>query len=338
MSKVFPTATAQSTFGFEGPECCSDGSCCYAGYSCTPRGYSICCPFNATLCRFGIGSCCNAGEVCLQDAHENATCWHPDTELDFKLNGITPFSAVLNFWVALISVPRIYLAEGILDCGPRFYPDQCAAYYQTNMRFVQEQLSTEYATVSASKTVLIMVSATETRIYPTATSMTVVGGQTISLGVDYLYETDYTTITTTYFLPGTFPELIPTKVAGSIQTAEYTTVRNFTESNYAPSIVSSMSVPTATLSSKSKRSYDAEYNRCDDVPDQDLNTNSLIQVCHFVANLAAGNRFVSLKPTAAAYMPSWIGYFIRALAAIVTLRDLKSFRKPVIPPFNATHL
>ena len=65
------------------------------------------------------------------------------------------------------------------------------------------------------------------------------------------------------------------------------------------------------------RSYD--YDSCDNVPpSHDLSTNSLTDVCHFVAN--AQNYFVSLVPiSSAAYLPSWVGYLIQAFAALIEI-------------------
>ena len=96
-TKVSPPATTQGPgssvpvpYGFDSADCCADGGCCYPGFTCTPHGYSFCCPVNTTLCNFGIGSCCSADEVCLQDDLGNGTCWHPDVGRDLDLNGTMP--------------------------------------------------------------------------------------------------------------------------------------------------------------------------------------------------------------------------------------------------------
>ena len=227
-----------------------------------------------------------------------------------------------------VIMPPVYIAGGILDCGPHFSPDQCNAFYKTTDLWEWKR-STEYATVSDSESVLLIPSATTTKVHSTTTDLTVVAGTTIILTIESLYEVDYTTITSTYLHTGTFPSLVPTQVtstAGSVTI--YTATRNFTETAYAPSIVSPTS--TSTAAGRKKRSYDNTYDRCSGPPDQDLKTNSLTEICHFVANLEVGNQFISLKPTAAAYMPSWIGYLVRVLTALGSLTSLSVITLPFV--------
>lgn len=73
-----------------------------------------------------------------------------------------------------------------------------------------------------------------------------------------------------------------------------------------------------------RRSYDSEYNRCEGPPNHDMVSNSLMDVCHFMVNLAFQDLVSSLKPTAAAYMPSWVGYVARVVTAVVNLIALIS--------------
>jgi hypothetical protein len=51
------------------------------------------------------------------------------------------------------------------------------------------------------------------------------------------------------------------------------------------------------------------------MPIDGLQSNSLLEVCDFVANAAGESKLVSLKPTAAAYLPSWVGYLLQTLMA-----------------------
>jgi hypothetical protein len=63
-----------------------------------------------------------------------------------------------------------------------------------------------------------------------------------------------------------------------------------------------------------RRSYD--FNNClDQLPSHDFVTNSLPEVCHFVANVQ--DLFVSLAPTSAAYTPSWASYFISTVILVI---------------------
>lgn len=75
------------------------------------------------------------------------------------------------------------------------------------------------------------------------------------------------------------------------------------------------------------RSYD--YNVCSGtLPTDDFKSNSLSEVCHFVANIAPV--FVSLSPNTAAFMPSWISYVTSVLISFtqlgIALRAMNSRR------------
>lgn len=62
------------------------------------------------------------------------------------------------------------------------------------------------------------------------------------------------------------------------------------------------------------RSYD--YDVCSaSMPTEDFKSNA--EVCHFVANIKP--LFVSLSPSAAAYLPSWISYITTAIISFVQL-------------------
>jgi len=64
------------------------------------------------------------------------------------------------------------------------------------------------------------------------------------------------------------------------------------------------------------RSYD--YNVCSgNEPSDDFKSNSLSEVCHFVANITP--LFVSLSPNIAAYMPSWISYVTSVIISFVQI-------------------
>jgi hypothetical protein len=74
-----------------------------------------------------------------------------------------------------------------------------------------------------------------------------------------------------------------------------------------------------------------DYDPCsNEPPSHDLATNSLTDVCHFVAN--AQDYFVTLQPiSSAAYLPSWLSYVIQTIEAgveiwaVVSTRHLLSF-------------
>jgi len=129
------------------------------------------------------------------------------------------------------------------------------------------------------------------------------------------------------------PEMSATATIPVLPTSDYTRVRITNQTAYSPSIADSYSsslIPRAVMTSStpsvytpriahkwSRRSYDTEYNRCNGPPSHDLATNSLREVCHFVVNVAAQHLVVSLRPTTAAYMPSWVGFMMRLILACV---------------------
>lgn len=138
------------------------------------------------------------------------------------------------------------------------------------------------------------------------------------------------------------PETSPTATILFTPTSSaYTTVRATIETAYTPYIVPSSessliprnvvleelddmkqvtSIYTPPIARKrDRRSYAAEYNRCDGLPTHDLATNSLMEVCRFIANVAFQSRVVSLRPTTAAYMPTWIGFVIQVVSAVVSI-------------------
>jgi hypothetical protein len=84
--------------------------------------------------------------------------------------------------------------------------------------------------------------------------------------------------------------------------------------------------PSTTATKLGKRTYD--YDACSgEPPSHDMVTNSEIEVCQFVA--AAQPYFVSLAPTSAAYLPSWVSYFMSTvLVSIQSAFILRRFRKP----------
>ena len=226
-------------------------------------------------------------------------------------------------------MPTIYLAGGILDCGPHFTPDQCDAFSRGNTGAWEEYEITGYATVTDSVSVLVIVTnEKEVTLYSTSTQWATVGDSTFIVTIASLYKMEYATITSTVFHSGTSPSLVPTLYTQSPGTVIFSTaIRKFTETAYAPSIVT----PTATMPNtrQKKRTYD--YDRCGGPPDHDLLTNSLTDVCHFIANIQVGNGFVSLKPTTAAYMPSWIGYLVRVLTAMASLTSVYVCYCAVLP-------
>ena len=88
------------------------------------------------------------------------------------------------------------------------------------------------------------------------------------------------------------------------------------------------------LPALARRDYGSTYDICLGIPPgQSLKTNSLVDVCDFVSN--ANDSFVSLAPTPAAYLPSWLDYLVSFLAVSISLVCIKI--SPSVPYFT-THI
>jgi hypothetical protein len=244
---------------------------------------------------------------------------------------------------------QIWVAEGLLDCGAPLLTDACA-------------------TLSKS------VSGAEWEGHPVGSTLTttsrtfpVITGTYIGMGthqvdgdpsytfwdtVELLDRSHWVWTTEVYYAP----ILQSAWVYGRATTPEpYTPVISST--TFARSVSSlTMSVASATaLPSPGHRTLSAGptstvavtklYRRTEggfvfcpgeNRPDE-LATDSLLDVCHFVANT---DLFVSLAPTSAAYMPSWLDYLISTLAILIQVvlalrrirRRFTSEAQPVLVP------
>jgi hypothetical protein len=127
------------------------------------------------------------------------------------------------------------------------------------------------------------------------------------------------------------PAVTHTVSVFSTSTGSDIVARVIKETSYTPSLIHTAGpqlpgpnfkrdIPSAPTEKLGARAYD--YNSCDKVPpSHDMVSDSLADVCHFVAN--ANDYFVSLQPiSTAAYLPTWAGYLIQTLSALMELRSI----------------
>ena len=207
--------------------------------------------------------------------------------------GATITTTALETYATLVTGPQIWVAKGILDCGAPFVTDPCTtalAYY------------------------------TETTSWSTSTYGYMMWGL-IPLENDYLY-----TISVPVSLPTRATKLDPYSptITPTVFSMDASATRSTTTS---PAIKRREHIsPTPTLAAfhivsnlntekqLQKRTYD--YDACSgEPPSHDMVTNSQDDVCQFVA--AAQPYFVSLAPTAAALLPSWLSYCMSAVITAV---------------------
>ena len=224
----------------------------------------------------------------------------------------TPYLAAyfLTWYISFIkcqviseAIPAIYVAAGSVSCGSSLAPDLCSQLPNPIHHYVPNVTTVTWTVQSY-----------------------VHGSQVLSSSS--LYYTPLINIPCSAWLPltrtsletGYVPKVI---VPGVTRSAEATPAPK-----NARAIVESQCSKPALKDAhlfniceqyrmKERRGY-YDYDSCNGAPpDHDMVTNSLVDVCHFVAN--AKSYFVSLRPTSAAYMPSWMGFMFQTIICIWNL-------------------
>jgi hypothetical protein len=223
--------------------------------------------------------------------------------------------------------PIVYVAGGIVNCGSQLALDVCS----TQSSVIRIPSSTTTEILSDTWTITVTVPLTQPVIITTVFQSLV--NDTYLLEIPGRFVITETAIGM-FSLTGTVVQSLSLPVS----TTSFTTPRISAKTSYHPTVI-----PTTALSRRAaqdnkdlwptpvydafspskrleldllKRSYD--YDSCDGKPPtHDLVTNSLVEVCHFVAN--AQNYLVSLEPTTAAFMPSWSGFVIQVIVSIWNL-------------------
>ena len=168
--------------------------------------------------------------------------------------------------------------------------------------------------VTLNDTIILLTTTYTTQVlYPLTVPLT---GHYVQTLPGETTSTTYMTNRITNATRPKLPSIIPTTA-----TMSYSSLARRAKPVSTPSAEQSRSPqPTANeVLEYAKRSYD--YDVCDGVPpSHDFVSNSASEVCHFVAN--AEKFFVTLQPTAAAYMPSWGGFIVQVGVAIWNLLSI----------------
>lgn len=194
--------------------------------------------------------------------------------------------------------PQIWIAQGMVDCGPSLYPNPCtSSQYTTTTTWVDGSSETEY----------------------------------------YIYSSYYYTTLDSISSDRFNPVVIPTKFVPTNSATVIVPSALFDDRNHVPRTVApaASSTPSATnhipkrtpeinqhLPVLARRDNRSTYDICLGIPPgHSLKTNNLADVCDFVSN--ANDSFVSLAPTPAAYLPSWLDYLVSFLAVSISLICIK---------------
>jgi hypothetical protein len=198
--------------------------------------------------------------------------------------------------------PAIYVAAGSVDCGSSLVPDICSQ--------LPDPINDFFPNVTTPLTWTVQ--------------LTVQGSQELSSST--FYYTPVVDVPCSIWLPltrtsletGYTPTVIVPGVTHSMRPVPKT-ARKIDEDSLpdaALDIVHRFGITEQHVKKERRGYYD--YDSCNgSPPDHDMVTNSLVDVCHFVAN--AKSYFVSLRPTNAAYMPSWVGFLFQLIVCIWNL-------------------
>lgn len=243
-----------------------------------------------------------------------------------------PVSSTTTAKFSPTSFPVIYVASAVVDCGAPLVRDICStsvfnSLFPVSAAAATQQLVTTRTSRVTTETVTSIV--TVYQMLPSSSCMT--GNQTIVSTVSYtLVSTMDVSQVSTIFLPSSHNSLSAFSTSTSLSITRLSEERSYkpslihTSGPPLPQVIFKRDIPSTPASPKlAPRSYD--YNPCYDVPpNHDMVTNSLTDVCHFVAN--AQNYFVSLVPiSSAAYLPSWVGYLWQTVQALIELWSIVKF-------------
>jgi hypothetical protein len=188
---------------------------------------------------------------------------------------------------------QLWVAQGSVDCGPSLFPDPCVpveysattTWTDSESNVVVESYSSSYFTT--------LVPVNSNRFSP--------------IVVSSLFTT-----TSGFNSSAATPTSIPLVKRDAAIAPSETGLPLFAHLDTLDTLQLFDSPPLA------RRGFALGYNSCIAVANgQDYTTNSLPAVCNFVAD--AQIAFVSLAPTTAAYLPTWLDYLISLLLIVVSL-------------------
>ena len=230
--------------------------------------------------------------------------------------------------------PQLWVGQGTVNCGAPFSSEQCS--FSTTLSqmigFIDIQSAYGDTGIPTTITSTDLEWAPETTWYYTMTTTVVVYGE--------LYFTDDCRCSgygcSTIWAPDNFYTLLVPDYSPTISYSSYTPTSTVSTSStvsvsatLARRSVISVPLETAiarphkrarrsTLQKRDSVIQLSDWNACPggigEVGDN-YRTNDVVQLCRFVGSYA--NMFVSLAPTAAAYMPTWLDYLLSLIVGVV---------------------
>src|SRR5277367_2515331 len=191
------------------------------------------------------------------------------------------------------SFPQIWVAEGLVECGAPLVADPCSITFTSELPITSIKTGPSATTTIITESTILLGSRISSNTYTPIISVTT-------------YSTPRSEGNTMTTLARRAHIKIPAMNTSAVTRASSTddTLTVVTASYRL--LVDKVNVLMMTTTFM-RRSYDFD-NCIGRFPNHDFVSNSLSDVCHFVANVQ--DWLVSLAPTSAAYMPSWLSYLI----------------------------
>jgi hypothetical protein len=237
------------------------------------------------------------------------------------------------------SPPQIWVGQGTVDCGAPFASEQCLLTSTLSQAFGYTYL----VSYLGDKGVLTTITSQEydvvafKTIYYTMTQLTDFEGE-----ITYTYfqpcdgadcstvlvpDTFYTLLVPNYSPTAIYSTYTPTpttSILGSPATATSSLaikrrgIYSIALETSVPDSIAPMNTPLPESSLKIQK-RNAQGNSCQaaggiGTVDTNYETNDLTQVCRFIGSYA--EVFISLAPTPAAFMPTWIDYLVSLIVCV----------------------
>ena len=195
---------------------------------------------------------------------------------------------------------QLWVAQGSVDCGPSLFPNPCVAVnYSATTTWTDADSHLIVSSYSSSYfTTLTPVNSNRFAPVILPTIFTTTSGYNASNATP----SPVALTKRTGLLPGTPP--LATSIPGFVNLDAPSDFLQINVDVEAPHLA--------------RRGYALGYNSCLAVHNgEGFKTNSLPAVCNFVAD--AQTAFVSLAPTTAAYLPTWLDYLVSFLLITISL-------------------
>ena len=200
---------------------------------------------------------------------------------------------------------QLWVAQGSVDCGPSLFPNPCVPVEYSATTTWTDSYSHVIVTSYSSSYFTTLTPVNSNRFAPVILP-------TIFATTPGYNASNVTPSPVTFIKRNGLPSATPTSA---------TSVPGFANLD-APSDFLQIDV-NIEAPHLARRGYALGYNSCLAVPNgQSFKTNSLPAVCNFVAD--AQTAFVSLAPTAAAYLPTWMDYLVSFLLVAISLLFIRA--------------